>query len=362
MKKFLVVLSMGMAALALVAVLSRSGLERESEPARTSVSPTTAVNGLDVALEPPGPPATQAPPPVIASPEPMDVTSPVHHVREAALHTAAIEQNPRERAAMLTEDEARALCKKVFDRQIKEEQAVRASEPKDSSWAYPMEQKLRQFLASRTESLHFEVTTLDCKTISCELTVQGSSPDAHKAFEEVLSAATKQPWNDFTGIETQRMDDGSELQHARLTRRGKAQTHRSLERRTPRSGEEMEERICDEWNRLALQRRQAARDAEPKDSSWAYSMEQLLRQHITSELGRHRVERFDIDCRTTYCVLQASGTSEDARAAFQRISQAVWQEPWSDFRTGEVSGTGYGDSWKQEVVLLRQSGAISAPR
>lgn len=97
-------------------------------------------------------------------------------------------------------------------------------------------------------------------------------------------------------------------------------------------GVEQEEKTLEVQYVALLQRRlareQAERDAEAKDTSWAYSTEQQLQ----SLAGQHPLARtFEItsvDCRTTFCelkaeapVVQGSRESDQPQAAFQKAME-----------------------------------------
>src|SRR6185369_8379023 len=43
------------------------------------------------------------------------------------------------------------------------------AEPKDPAWAYPMEQKLREYLTQKLQSGEVEVIGIECRTSFCEI-------------------------------------------------------------------------------------------------------------------------------------------------------------------------------------------------
>lgn len=56
-----------------------------------------------------------------------------------------------------------------------------------------------------------------------------------------------------------------------------------------------------------------SREAEPRDAGWADPMEQLLRQHIATQMGKHPVGSLDVACRPTLCRIKATGKAMDSR-------------------------------------------------
>jgi hypothetical protein len=72
------------------------------------------------------------------------------------------------------------------------------------------------------------------------------------------------------------------------------------------------------------------------------------------QMVKQPVERIDIDCRTTFCKIDAKGRTSDAYLAFQKVAQAVAGEPWANLRNGEGGGSSYGESWEQHYMLYRR--------
>jgi len=70
------------------------------------------------------------------------------------------------------------------------------------------------------------------------------------------------------------------------------------------------------WLMRKSMREQAARKVEPKDSDWAYSMEQLLQQFASTHPLGLKFEISSVDCRTTFCEIRAIGRTEDSWEAF----------------------------------------------
>lgn len=101
-------------------------------------------------------------------------------------------------------------------------------------------------------------------------------------------------------------------------------------------------------------RAQAARDAEPKDAAWAYSMEQLLGQHLARTLSPHQIEHIKIDCRTSFCEIAWRGKSEEDFLEFQRESNEVAQEPWAKLSYPGSSSGSDGINWHALVRYYRE--------
>jgi hypothetical protein len=258
-----------------------------------------------------------------------------------------------------TGKQRRDVCTELADRRIAREQAARDAEPKDPAWAYPMEQKLREVTAREFQASEIEVLSIDCKTNFCEITARGFAPQTSDEFGKAMNALREQPWNDFTGYSfVHDTDSAKGLHYARFTRRQSKQTPPAelddMQRAVLRA-EEQAMAACTAQIVERQDRERAARDAEPRDSSWADPMEQLLRQHITAQLVQHPVATMEIACRATFCMIRASGKTMDSQLAFQKVSQAAAEEPWSDVLASGYSGGSIGDDWQAEVTLQRRS-------
>lgn len=249
------------------------------------------------------------------------------------------------------------VCTELAERRMAREQAARDAEPKDPTWAYSMEQKLREYTSRGFRASEIQVTAIDCKTTLCEITAQGFAAETSEEFNKVMSAVREEPWNDFTGLSvTHDTDSGKGLHYARVSRRQSNQPARAeLDdmQRAVLLSEEQALAACTAQVIERQDRERAARDAQPRDSTWAEPMEQLLRQHIETQLRKHPVERLEIACRATFCIIKASGQKNESQLAFQKVAQQVGSEPWANLRNGEGGGSGYGDTWKQEYTLYR---------
>jgi hypothetical protein len=114
--------------------------------------------------------------------------------------------------------------------------------------------------------------------------------------------------------------------------------------------------ICEWARKVEYQRERDRKDAEPKDPGWAYSMEQLIRQHIEANVPKGEYTQLRIDCRTTFCELEAEGTSKDGREHLMNVGQEIPNQPWSDV-TPKAAGSGTKqrtvDTWYVEFEWYR---------
>ena len=70
----------------------------------------------------------------------------------------------------------------------------------------------------------------------------------------------------------------------------------------------------------ALQKRRDDLDAEPKDDSWAYYMEQTLTQFIARHPSATDFEISYVECRTTVCQIQAIGFDDSTGPTWTQIN------------------------------------------
>jgi hypothetical protein len=221
-----------------------------------------------------------------------------------------------------------------------------------------MEQKLREFMTPQLQAKQIDLTAIECKTNFCEIRAETVGAELSEEFNKVMSAAREQPWSDFTGFAfSHDADSGKQVLHyARLSRRQAKPTAREepddMQTAVVRA-EEQALTACSEQAYEQQERARAAQEAEPRDSSWADPMEQLLRQHIIGQLVKHPLDRLEINCKTTFCQLKATGRTKESQAAFQKVSQEVAAEPWADLRVGEGGSGSYGDIWRADVRLYR---------
>ena len=179
---------------------------------------------------------------------------------------------------LTVEQRQQAACIALAERRHAREQATLDAEPKDPTWAYSMEQKVREYLTHRLAASQIEVIGIDCKTTFCEIRVQGFAPEARAEFNAAMKAAPQSSWNDFTLMYTSESEEsGKWLLYGQLRRKQFKETRDPPE-------DARAEAACTARLIEKRQRELAARDAQPRDASWAEPTEQLLRQFFTMQL------------------------------------------------------------------------------
>ena len=111
-------------------------------------------------------------------------------------------------------------------------------------------------------------------------------------------------------------------------------------------------RFCSAVFNRQQQRERAAKQAEPKDVGWAYSMEQLLQQHIESHMTTAQYNKLRVECRTTFCEMRIEGVGVENKALASELAQGIAQQPWHDMipRSGSIYETTAGWQVLQEWV------------
>ena len=84
-------------------------------------------------------------------------------------------------------------------------------------------------------------------------------------------------------------------------------------------------------------------EAEPKDDSWAYYMEQTLLQYLSSHSSIAQFDISRVDCRTTQCLIEVIGYNESTVPVWHQVMYDIQQHPWSEFgqyatSSGAVAG------------------------
>jgi hypothetical protein len=91
------------------------------------------------------------------------------------------------------------------------------------------------------------------------------------------------------------------------------------------------------------------RQKEAKDLAWSYNMEQALRQFLATHKASASFDVVLVDCRTTFCEIEAVGIDEDLWPTWGQISHDATRQPWSDFG---VSGSSHEPRNGQSVFVL----------
>ena len=348
MQKLVAIVTAGIAIVAIVVYFVHSPSDAPIPAAATPELQQPQVPKQDIAVDrtdtPAQPPGQQPQMPT------HDVAVAVADAPAQPASTAFPKRSARAAAPLTAEQQQQAACIALSERMMAREKSVRDAEPKDPAWAYPMEQKLREYLTRRLRSGQLEVIGIDCKTSFCDIRALLLGPEAAAEFNEAISAAPDKSWNDFTGTATSLAEESGRKVYSGQLRRPQ------FEHEIPQPPEEAQaEAACRARGVDKDKRERAARDAESKDSSWAGPMEQLLREHLTKQMAKQPVERIDVDCRTTFCTIDARGRTNDAYRAFQNVAQTVADEPWANLRNGEGGGSSYGGEWwMQHYVLHRR--------
>jgi hypothetical protein len=60
-------------------------------------------------------------------------------------------------------------------------------------------------------------------------------------------------------------------------------------------------------------------------------MEQTLSQYLATHPKATQFDFRSVDCRTTFCEIQAVGVDDNASPAWSQVTYDVNQQPWSEF-------------------------------
>jgi hypothetical protein len=173
--------------------------------------------------------------------------------------------------------------------------------------------------------------------------LEPNQPPSCPDVPSVTLAHAKQPEPKATAEQPAARDDGNSqsVPSAPVTVAKKSITLADLT-------EEAAGQLCIQAERLRHQREQAAKAAEPKDAGWAYSMEQLIRQHLESHIPADKYKILQLECRTTFCELRMEGTDKEGLALVEKVANDIPNQPWSDIaQKGGGSGSA-GDQWHLE--------------
>lgn len=295
-----------------------------------------------------------AEPPVAPASKPEQPQTPTLEPKDAGTQRESTEHEslPPIATQPTAEKQQRDTCDELSERMQKRVQLAQDSEPKNPQWAYPMEQKLREFFAQRFQAAQIEVTGIDCRTSFCDIRAQGFAPDTSAAFNDAISAAGLEPWSTFGGNSISHTEEsGKTLHFSRMTR-----PVFNTKRHVDPDEDEQALIACNDLQSKLSERERAAKEAEPRDSSWADPTEQLLRQYLVEQTAKHPIKHIEITCKTSYCEIQATGLTMEAYRAFQKAAQEAASEPWSDLRTGAGGGMTFGEDayWKQTYTVIRR--------
>ena len=275
---------------------------------------------------------------------------------EGTSHESSDAESPAAIAAPITDEQKLAACGAIVTRKAELNNAMVAAEPKDSAWAYPMEQKLREFTSRRFQSSEINVVAIDCRTYHCDIKAQTFDAEkTAKEFAEGMAALREEAWSgEFTGGGTSyEEEEGKTFHVAYVNRPRPPEITRMMMRDDPREARLLSD--CAALREKQQQRRRAARDGQERDGSWADPMEYRLREHMTAQLSKQPIDHLDIDCRKTFCRLQASGRTSESQAAFQKAAEDASKQSWANLWYAEVAGQGENGVWDGSVVLYRRN-------
>jgi uncharacterized lipoprotein YmbA len=105
-------------------------------------------------------------------------------VRRKQSYASAVEQN---------ESPERTACNRLSGRRQQRERAALEAEPRDTGWADPMEQLLRQHLAAQLTRQDVELD-ISCRTTFCRIKAKGQAQEALFRLQKVMSAVESEPW------------------------------------------------------------------------------------------------------------------------------------------------------------------------
>lgn len=175
------------------------------------------------------------------------------------------------------------------------------------------------------------MVAVDCRTYYCDIKAQTFDAEkTAKEFKEGMRALREEAWSgEFTGSGTSyEEEEGKTFHVARIDRPRPPEMNRMVMRDDPREARLLSD--CAAISEKQQQQRRAIRDAQERDASWADSMEYRLREYMTAQLSKHPIDHLDIDCRKTFCRLQASGRTNESEAAFRNAAEDASKQSWAN--------------------------------
>jgi uncharacterized lipoprotein YmbA len=258
--------------------------------------------------------------------------------------------------APMTDQQKLAACDAIMTRRAERNNDMLVAEPKDPAWAYPMEQKLREFASRRFQSSEINVVAVDCRTYHCDIKAQTFDAEkTAKEFAEGMASLREEAWaGELTGNGTSyEEEEGKAFYVARINRPRPAETTRMIVRDDPREARLLSD--CAAVSEKQQQQQRATRDGQERDASWADPMEYRLREYMTARLSKHSIDHLDIDCRQTFCRLQASGRTSESQAAFREAAEDASKESWASLWYAEAAGHAENGVWDGSIVLYRRN-------
>lgn len=178
--------------------------------------------------------------------------------------------------------------------------------------------------------------------------LEPNKPPSCPDVANVNLAHAKQPERKATPAQPAARDDGNSqaVPSAQVTVEKKSIQLEDL-------SEKAAAELCIQAERLRHQRELDAKADEPKDAGWAYSMEQLIRQHLESHVPADKYKILQLECRTTFCELRMEGTDKEGQALAEKVANDIPNQPWSDIARKGGGGGSNGDNWHAEYEWYR---------
>jgi hypothetical protein len=79
-------------------------------------------------------------------------------------------------------------------------------------WAYETQQRIEQFLASHRHATHFEVKSVECRTIGCVVRARAFDVSAVPEWQAIALELSQQQWNEIGSFGTDAMDGSSSIE------------------------------------------------------------------------------------------------------------------------------------------------------
>jgi hypothetical protein len=212
------------------------------------------------------------------------------------------------------------------DRREAQAEAARQAEAKDVGWAYETEQLLAQYIAAHSEVEAVEISSIDCRATFCEVKAIGTQDQQH-AFYGVMREVRDEPWSTFGSGGASRSgqrEDGRKDFDEILDRSGAATPHATSILSSASGDEGGCECATEEWQERKRAHDEAKRAAEPKDPAWAYPAEQAFHERFAAHAEAFL--DFNVDCRTTYCDLRATGSTAESTSVFDELVGEVFEQ------------------------------------
>lgn len=170
--------------------------------------------------------------------------------------------------APMTDEQKLAACGAIMTRKAERNNAMLAAEPKDPAWAYPMEQKLREFTSRRFQSSEIDVVAVDCRTYYCNIKAQTFDAEkTAKEFAEGMGALREEAWSgEFTGSGTSYEEEEGKTFHVARIARPPPEMTRMLMHDDPREARLLSD--CAALSEKQQQQQRATRDAQERDAKY----------------------------------------------------------------------------------------------